>query len=172
MYETKQRNNSIDQIKVFIPQGYFFYNYDIYLAKNTKEVDGYRFFLYQFYEDEIPEIEKIEESAYEYRINKIDNHGFELSNYDNEVKYKIRYRSLSFKPFQKRSNYKDLKFSYWIVVGELGVNKSFVFPQVPKYHEKNFESLENVEQRGPELIQIIKPMNEESYILITEKIIK
>lgn len=159
-----------DQIRIFLPRKYFFYNFEVNLARHRKENEGYKSFQYLFASDELPAVKAIDEAEFEYSPNRIDKNGFELTAAHEAMKFKVRYRDLSFKPFQSMSDYGDLKFSAWHVAGDLDGPVSFTFPNIPLYHETNFESLKGVEGRAADRIQVIKPLGGKNQVIVSESL--
>ncbi|MCO6493765.1 MAG: hypothetical protein J5I98_35420 [Phaeodactylibacter sp.] len=88
------------------------------------------------------------------------------------MQFKMKYQGLSFRPFQSRNDPGELKYSTWYITGDLDETVSFTFPDIPLYHEDNFESLKSIGGRDPYRMQVIKPLGVRSRVIVAAPIMR
>ncbi len=161
-----------DQIRLLLPRKYFFYEYDVFPARHRKEKEGARSFQYHLHSDEVPLVEPIDEADFDYSLSRADKKGFELTAPGKAMQFKMKYQGLSFRPFQSRNDPGELKYSTWYITGDLDETVSFTFPDIPLYHEDNFESLKSIGGRDPYRMQVIKPLGGRSRVIVAAPIMR
>ena len=156
---------------VFFPEKHLFYNYHFlafYPKEAGKNEEG---FYYVYKGDKLPEtVSKLGETGFDYRFDAVAGKGFRLSTYQDSLGFNLKYKGVSFEPFQTGFNNRALQYSTWTIRGTLHKELDFIFPRIPTYYKPRFETIEDVakEAIAPARIALRRTLSENEQQLMTK----
>jgi len=163
-FETESRSELTNDVKFFIPQDEYFFDYKFYLSKHNRY--DKRSIKYLFSGENMGLIE-IDNYDFNYQIAYIDNAEFEITLDNDSLDLSISYITLSHDVFQSSTSLEDFRFSKWIVSSKSKNKLFYKFPDLYEY-KRNFKTLNSQPNLQPRSVNLTYNKSLEESITITD----